>query len=249
MKKQKLLNTYVNNVTMHEVIRGIEYNIQNKIKSYVIAVNTDVIIQIENDAYLKEIVGNADIVIVDGQPLVWISKFYKTPVKGRVSGSDLIPALCKLSAKRNYSIFIIGGKPGVAEKARKNLEREIPQIKISGTYSPPFGFEKDKEELKYINEMISKVHPDIVVACFGCPKQEKWIYENYLKYDATVSICAGATVDFLAGEIKRAPKWMRRYGLEWLYRITQDPKRLIKRYLVDDIKIFRLIKKYRVKKC
>lgn len=246
MKKQKLLNTYVNSITMREAIQGIEYNIQNKIKSYVIAVNTDVIIRIENDTYLKEIADNADIVIVDGQPLVWISKWHKTPVKGRIAGSDLVPALCKVSARKNYSIFIIGGKSGVADKARQNLERDIPQIRIVGTYSPPFGFEKDKEELKHINEMISKVHPDIVIACLGCPKQEKWIYENYLKYDATVSICAGATVDFLAGRIKRAPNWMRSHGLEWLYRMTQDPKRLIKRYLVDDMKIFWLARKYKV---
>lgn len=92
--------------------------------------------------------------------------------------------------------------------------------------------------------MISEMHPDLLIACFGCPKQEKWIYENIEKYDAKVSICAGATVDFLAGNVKRAPRWMSEHGLEWFYRFLQEPKRMFKRYFVDDIKIVKLIFKY-----
>ena len=114
-----------------------------------------------------------------------------------------------------------------------------------GNYAPPFGFEKDEEELAKINKMISDVHPDLLITCFGCPKQEKFIYENYQKYDALVSICAGATVDFLAGNIKRAPKWMSKCGLEGLYRFFKEPKKLFKRYFVDDVKIIKLIWKYR----
>ena len=114
-----------------------------------------------------------------------------------------------------------------------------------GTYSPPLGFENDANEINIINQKISAASPDIVIACFGCPKQEKWVYENYKKYNAAVSICAGATVDFLAGSVKRAPKWMSEYGLEWFYRFLKEPKRLFKRYFIDDIKIFRLTLKYR----
>ena len=107
------------------------------------------------------------------------------------------------------------------------------------------GFEKDEVELKRIQSMISKAKPDLLIVCFGCPKQEKFIYENYKKYDATVSICAGATVDFLAGNVSRAPKWMSDCGLEWFYRFLQEPKRMFKRYFIDDTKIIRLIWKYR----
>lgn len=245
MEKQPLLNTYVNNLNMTEVIDTIEEMITQNKKSYVVAVNVDVIMKIENDSELKKIVNDADIVLVDGQPLVWISKWYKRPVKAKVSGSDLIPKLCNVAAKKKYTIFIIGGKEGIAEKAKLNLEKSNPGIQVVGTYSPPFGFEKDEEELKQINKMITEVHPNILIACFGCPKQEKWIYNNYHKYDATVSICAGATVDFLAGNIKRAPRWMSDIGLEWLYRLIQDPKRLVRRYFIDDVKIIKLIKKYK----
>ncbi len=244
MKKQPLLNTYVNNLDMQETILLISRMIEEKKKSFVVAVNVDVIMKIESDNILKRIVDNADIVIVDGKPLVWISKFYKKQVKEKISGSDLVPELCSKAAEKGYSIYIIGGAEGVAEKARVNLEKWYPGINIVGTYAPPYGFETDKNELEKINLKISEKHPDLLISCFGCPKQEKFIYNNYYKYNATVSICAGATVDFISGNVKRAPKWMSDIGLEWFYRFLQEPGRMFKRYFIDDIKILPLILKY-----
>lgn len=248
MEKIEFLNTYVNNCSMEECIKEIEQMIVSENKKYVVAVNVDVIIQIEKDAELKSVVDNADIVIVDGKPLIWIAKNHKKPIKEKISGSDLVPLLCKVAGEKGYSIFIIGGKDGVAEKAKINLERDIENIKISGTYSPPIGFENDEEELNKINSMISAASPDLLFVCLGCPKQEKFIYNNIAKYNAKVSVCAGATVDFLAGNVKRAPKWMSNMGLEWLYRFFKEPKRLFKRYFVDDMKIFKLAKKYKPSK-
>lgn len=245
MEKQALLNTYINNVTMPETIAAIEKMIADNKKSYVVAINVDVVMKIENDPYLKQVVDNADMVLVDGKPLVWISKLHGKPLKAKISGSDLVPLLCDVAAKKGYSIFIIGGKDGIAEQAKRKLEEKLPGIQIVGTYAPPLGFEKDEKELDKINQMISGVHPDLLIACFGCPKQEKWIYENISKYDAKVSVCAGATVDFLAGNVNRAPRWMSEHGLEWFYRFLQEPKRMFKRYFVDDVKIVGLIKKYR----
>lgn len=245
MEKQLLLNTYVNNVDMKETVGAIESMIKDGEKHYVVAINVDVVMKIEEDAYLKEITDNADMVLVDGKPLIWISKWHKRPVKAKISGSDLVPILCKVAAKKGQTIFIIGGKDGIADQAKKKLEEKHPGIKVVGTYAPPFGFEKDEKELDKINEMISEAHPDLLIACFGCPKQEKWIYENYQKYDAKVSVCAGATVDFLAGNVNRAPKWMSEHGFEWFYRFLQEPKRMFKRYFIDDVKILKLVKKYR----
>ena len=230
---------------MKETIQEICRLVDIKQKSYVVAINVDVVMKMEKDTYLKKITDEANLTLVDGKPLVWISKWHKRPVKAKISGSDLVPQLCKVANKKGYSIFIIGGAEGVAEKAKTRLEKELSDIRIVGTYSPPFGFEKNDKELAKINQMITDVHPDLVIACFGCPKQEKWIYENYHKYNGTVSICAGATVDFLAGNINRAPAWMSDHGLEWLYRFLQEPKRLFKRYFVDDIKILGLVWKYR----
>lgn len=245
MNKQPLLNTYVNSVTMDEAVENIESMIASGKKSYVVAINVDVVVKIENDPYLKEITDNSDMVLVDGTPLVWIAKACKKPVKEKVSGSDLVPKLCKTAAEKGYTVFILGGKDGVALQAKEKLEKTYPGIKIVGAYAPPMGFEKNEEELKKTNAVISEAKPDLLIACLGCPKQEKFIYENIEKYDAKVSVCAGATVDFLAGNVKRAPKWMSDHGLEWFYRFTQEPGRLFKRYFVDDAKILKLVFKYK----
>ena len=230
---------------MAEALKEICRLVEKKKKSYVVAINVDVVMKMEKDEYLKKITDEADLTLVDGKPLVWIAKLHGRPVKAKISGSDLVPKLCRVAAKRGYSLYIIGGADGIAEKAKANLEKDLPGINIVGTYAPPMGFEKDEAERSKINTMISMAHPDIVIACFGCPKQEKWIYENYQRYDGTVSVCAGATVDFLAGNVKRAPRWMSEHGFEWLYRFFQEPKRLFKRYFIDDVKILRLVWKYR----
>ena len=126
--------------------------------------------------------------------------------------------LDKIKKQQIEQLEAISGMSG--EQAKEKLENRLPKIKIVGTYAPPFGFEKNESELDKINQMISEAHPDLLIACFGCPKQEKWIYENIEKYNAKVSVCAGATVDFLAGNVKRAPRWMSDHGLEWFYRFT-----------------------------
>ncbi len=245
MEKRPFLNTYANNVTLNETIQEIENLIEIGKPSYVVAINVDVVMKIENDSYLKKITDEANIVLIDGQPLMWIANYFKSPFKEKVSGSDLVPELCKVANEKGYKIFIIGGQEGVAIKAKENLEKELEKIQIVGTYCPPFGFEKDSKEIDKINNLISSAKPDLLFACLGCPKQEKWVYENYKKFGAKVSICAGATVDFLAGNVKRAPKWMSNHGLEWLYRFSREPKRLFKRYFIDDVKVIKLMRKYR----
>jgi N-acetylglucosaminyldiphosphoundecaprenol N-acetyl-beta-D-mannosaminyltransferase len=230
---------------MEEAVESIESMILSGGKSYVVAVNVDVIMKIERDSYLKKVIEHADLVLVDGKPLVWISKLHRSKVKEKISGADLVPRICEVANEKGYKIFIIGGADGIAARAKMRLEEQLPQIKIVGTYAPPFGFEKNVKELDKINQMITNVHPDLLISCFGCPKQEKWIYENMKNYDAKVSICAGATVDFLAGNVKRAPRWMSDHGLEWFYRFLQEPKRMFKRYFIDDVKILKLIFKYK----
>lgn len=130
MEKQALLNTYINNVTMPETIAAIEQMIADNKKSYVVAINVDVVMKIENDPYLKQVVDNADMVLVDGKPLVWISKLHGKPLKAKISGSDLVPLLCQVAAQKNYTIFIIGGKEGIAEQARQRLEDKLPESRL-----------------------------------------------------------------------------------------------------------------------
>lgn len=243
-KKQTFMSIHVNNLSLQEAADAIERFIVEKHKAYVVEVNTDVMVKIEEYPYLKQITNEADLVLIDGQPLVWIAKLYKRPIKEKVSGSDLSLELCQRAADKGHTLFILGGKDGIAEQAKARMEAAYPGLQIIGTYAPPFGFEKDEHELSRIREMISALQPNIVLTCFGCPKQEKWIYENFRAIDAGVFLCAGATVDFLAGNVKRAPAWISHIGLEWFYRFLKEPKRLFKRYFVDDMKVFGLLIKY-----
>lgn len=230
---------------MSECLAEIERLIQSEKKSYVVAVNADVIMKIEKDAELKTLTDKADMVLVDGKPLIWIAKKHKLPITEKISGSDMVPLLCEKAAEKGYTVFILGGQNGTADRAKKKLEEMYSSIQIVGTYEPPIGFENDEKETEAINVRISQAAPDILLVCLGCPKQEKFIYRNIDRFNAKVSICAGATVDFIAGNIKRAPKWMSAHGLEWLYRFFQEPTRLFRRYFIDDIKIFKLAKKYK----
>ena len=179
MNKDKFLNTYINNITMDETVQNIEQMIQKGQKTYVTPINVDVVMKMEKDEKLKEIIDNADIVLADGKPLIWISKLKNNPIKEKVSGSDLVPQLCELSNKKGYTMFILGGKEGIAEIAKKNLEKEYSNIKILGTYAPPFGFENDQKELEKINEMISLAKPDLLFVCFGFKKTKySFSYKN-----------------------------------------------------------------------
>lgn len=245
MRKQPLMATHVNNMTLTEAAEAIGQFISARQQAYVVEVNVDVMIKIEHDAELKRITDDADLVLVDGQPLVWVSKIYRRPVKEKVSGSDLSIELCRMAAERGYTMFILGGKEGIADEAKAKMEARYPGLQVVGTCAPPLGFEKDEAERAKVRQAISAVSPDIVLCCLGCPKQEKWIDANFRDIDARVFLCAGATVDFLAGNVRRCPAWVSRIGMEWFYRFLKEPKRLFKRYFIDDMQLFPLIIKYR----
>lgn len=245
MTRMRLMNTEIDNLTMDETMDAIDSLIKEDNCSYVVTPNVDHIVQLEKDEELKRVYENASLILTDGKPLIWISNWHKTPIKEKISGSDLFPRVCDLAAKKGYTMYLLGAAEGVADKAAKNLMNKYKGLNIVGTYSPPFGFEKDKLELKKIERQIQEVHPDILIVGLGCPKQEKYMYHHCKELDVPISFGLGASIDFEAGNIKRAPRWMSEHGLEWLYRITQDPKRLAKRYLVDDMKIIRIARKYR----
>lgn len=245
MDRVKFLNTYIDNLTMQEAICRADDLIKNKGSSYIVTPNLDHVVILEEDNEFAEIYKNADLILADGKPLIWISRFLKKPIKEKISGSDFFPNLCTLCAQNGYSIFILGAAEGIAEKAAYNLCSRIHNLKIVGTYSPPLGFENNEYELNKIKEIIKKSAPDVLAVSLGSPKGEKFVYRHLKEYNVSLGISIGATIDFEAGNVKRAPKWMSECGLEWSYRIIQDPKRLIKRYWNDAIKIIPIINKYK----
>ena len=244
MSRMKFMNTEIDNLSMNEALQAIDNLIRENRSAYVVTPNVDHIVQLEINKELQDVYANASLILTDGKPLLWIAKMYRTPIKEKISGSDLFPLLCKIAAEKNYKMFFLGAAEGVAAHAAKNLKHKFPGLQVVGTYSPPFGFEKNEVEISKIETLIKEAEPHILIIGLGCPKQEKFIYHYCKKLGVPISLCLGASFDFEAGKVKRAPKWMANHGLEWLYRITQDPKRMFKRYIVEDAKIIKLIMKY-----
>lgn len=160
---------------------------------------------------------------------------------GTLAFIEEFPRLCERATRKGYRLFFLGGRPGAARMAKERLERKFPSISIVGTHCPPFGFERDARENEKIEAMIRSVSPDILLVGLGAPKQEKWIYRHHKRLDVPVSIGVGASFEFLAGMVKRAPQWMQGTGLEWFWRLMMEPGRLWKRYLIRDMRFFHLI--------
>lgn len=242
-KRVTILNVPIDNVRFKDVFNGIEQSINKHESIYIITSNVDHLITLQKDEEFRRIYQGASLVVADGMPLIWAAKFLGTPLKQKISGSDLVPEICKLAGEKGYKLFFLGGRPGAAQIAKDNLERVYPAIKIVGAYSPAFGFENDAGEEQEVLQMIKEAKADILFVGLGAPKQEKWIYKHYKELNIPVSIGVGVTIDFLAGIVKRAPCWMQKAGLEWLWRILMEPKRLWRRYLIEDMKFFWLVLK------
>jgi N-acetylglucosaminyldiphosphoundecaprenol N-acetyl-beta-D-mannosaminyltransferase len=198
---------------------------------YIVTPNVDHAVMLQHRTDLREAYDDAALVLADGWPLVVVSRWFGRALPERVAGSDLVPQL--LASGHTLKVFLLGAAPGVAEVAAERIRRQWPSIDVVGTLSPPVGFERDPAENERILAAVSATRPDLVVVAFGAPKQELWVHENFRRLDAKVAICAGATIDFLAGHRRRSPVWMRRVGLEWLHRIAREPRRLAGRYARD----------------
>lgn len=242
MKKVNLFNINFNIVTMDQIIAYLAKVVAEDLSIFIQTVNVDHIILTRKDNFFKKIVDSADIVTCDGMPIVWTSKIKKTPLPERVTGADLTIELCKYSSQYNFKIFILGGEPGVAERAERVAKKLYGNdVKIVGFYSPHYEELINEDSNKIICSIINKSEANVLLMALGTPKQEKW-YWNYKKYlKPNVIIGVGAAIDFLAGNKKRAPYWIRNFGFEWLYRLVKEPKRMYKRYLIRDIKFIPLL--------
>lgn len=201
--------------------------------SLVVTPNADQVVNLERDEALRAAYARADLVVADGMPVVWAASLLGTPVKGRVTGADLMPRLCEVAAQRGLKVFLLGGGPGVAERAAENLQRAHPQLRVVGTNCPPLGFERDAGQNDALVEAIRASDADLVFVCLGSPKQEVWVHRHLARFDKGVFLGVGAAIDFCAGTVKRAPRWMQRSGLEWAYRLSREPRRLAGRYAKD----------------
>lgn len=236
----KLIGVKINILTSHELYEKIISIINSNCmdKKIIFTPNVDILVTAESDKDFKKILNAADFNIPDGKPLIWASKFLGEPLKEKISGSSLFFKLCEIASLTDLSFFLLGGAPGVSDKAKKKLEETYPNIHIVGSYSPPFGFENNLTEERKIISLVNEVSPDILVLGFGAPKQEKWILKNREQLNFGVALGLGATIDFAAGIKKMPPEFIKTIGFAWLWRLLSEPKRLWKRYLIKDMKFF-----------
>ncbi len=225
-----ILGVPFDNVTTAQTVSVIEDMVESRKPNHLVTANVDFLVQSLHDVELHRILTDAQLVLCDGMPLVWASRLLGNPLPERVAGSDLVPLLIETAVRKQFRLFFLGGSSETAAQAVANLKQKHPQVVIAGHYSPPIGnlFEMDHAE---ICRRIRQAKPDLLFVSFGCPKQEKWIAMHYRDLGVPVSVGVGATIDFLAGKVLRAPRWMRATGAEWLFRLAQEPRRLFKRYM------------------
>ncbi len=217
-------------VTMADVIERANQIISARIPSYFITANLNYLMLTAEQPDLAKVNAQADMIIADGNPIVWRSTLTLQRLPERVAGSDMIVELAQLSAARGYRIYFLGAAPGVAQKAAEKLQIMFPGLQIAGCAAPPFRQLSAEEDANLI-DTIQQSRPDILLVAFGQPKGERWIHENYQRLNIPLSIQLGASFDFLAGTAKRAPAFWQRLGCEWLYRSICEPKRLAPRYV------------------
>lgn len=202
---------------------------------WVIPTNLDVLRQQTSVPEWRDLLGEASLVVVDGMPLVWASVLAGTPLPGRVAGSSLVRPLCVRAARQGRSVFLLGGAPGTADQAANLLAREAQGLVVAGTLCPPLGFERDPAAVVEIRQRLREAQPDIVLVGLGAPKQERLIRSLREDLPAAWHMGVGVSFSFITGDVRRAPRWVQRAGLEWIHRFVQEPGRLFRRYFLNGL--------------
>jgi N-acetylglucosaminyldiphosphoundecaprenol N-acetyl-beta-D-mannosaminyltransferase len=203
--------------------------------TWALTANLDHLRRYRTEPLARLLIDSADLIVADGAPLVWTSRLAGAGLPQRVAGSNMIWELAREAAEADVSVYLLGGDPGVAEKASRVLQERHPSLQVAGTCCPPFGFENDERELARIEGAVAEAAPDLILVALGFPKQDLLIQRLRTDLPTTSFIGVGISFSFVAGEVSRAPVWTQRLGIEWLYRLAQEPRRLFRRYLVDGL--------------
>ena len=238
MNRAKLLNIEIDNITQENLLKQLQ-------KGVLVTPNVDQIMKAQSDKAYYDIVHKAEWVICDSRILQLCSRFTKTTIIEAIPGSSFFPAYYEYHKNdANCKIFLLGAMGGVAEAAKLNINNKVGRDIVVGAYSPSYGFEKNHNENETIYKMINESGATVVLVGVGCPKQEKWIDTHKVNMPSVkLWMALGGTIDFEAGNIKRAPIIWQKLYMEWFYRFLQEPKRMYRRYFVDDPKFFWLFAK------
>jgi len=216
-----LLGVRVDDVTFEEALSVIEGFIREGTPHQVVTVNPEFVMAARRDEEFRRILNAAHLALPDGIGLIWASRLLGRPLRERVAGSDLVPMIAALAAKRGYRLFLLGAAPGVAEEAARRLRQENPGLTIAGTHAGSPAVEEEEE----IVALVQAARPHVLLVAYGAPAQDKWIARNLERLRVPVCMGVGGALDFIAGVAKRAPRWVQRLGLEWLHRLIHQPWR------------------------
>ncbi|MEO8890564.1 MAG: WecB/TagA/CpsF family glycosyltransferase [Coleofasciculaceae cyanobacterium] len=236
MNRVKLLNVSIDNLSESELLSNLKSGI-------VFTPNVDHLMKLQDDPDFYKTYNCASYKICDSKILFYVSRLLGTPIKEKISGSDLFPAFYKYHKdNKDIKIFLLGAREGVAIEAQKKINAQVGREIVVGAHSPSFGFENNEEECLKMIDIVNQSGATVLAVGVGAPKQEKFISKYKDKFtNIKIFLAIGATIDFEAGNIKRAPKWSSEVGLEWLYRLLSEPKRLWKRYLIHSPAFFWLV--------
>lgn len=217
----KILGARIHRVTMAETLNHIENFIKNNSPHQVITLNAEILYRATQDPQLMQIINQAALVTPDGAGILWAGRKLGQPLPERVTGIDLVQALAPRAAQKGWRLYLYGGEPGTAETAATRLREQHPALEIVGVshgFIPP-------EEQEALRDTIKKAQPHIILVALGAPRQEFWIAENLPSLAVPVAIGVGGSLDVIAGQVKRAPQWVQKAQLEWLYRLVKEPWR------------------------
>jgi N-acetylglucosaminyldiphosphoundecaprenol N-acetyl-beta-D-mannosaminyltransferase len=234
MNRVEVLGTPIDNVSLDEALAAIIERIEMRTFSYAVTPNVDHLMRLRRDPDLRAIYQHADFVLADGVPLVWASALLQSRLKGRVNGTDLFEGLCERAASRGLGVFLLGGDLGAADRAAERLLTRFPGLRVTGVACPSASDLQDSDANRRLQTIVRTSGADILFVGLGSPKQERWIASYARATDAVFAVGIGVSFSFIAGDIARAPVWMQRSGFEWLWRLAMEPRRLWKRYLLDD---------------
>ncbi len=229
-----ILGTKVNPISVDSLHEEIKRIIQQYGKSIITNVNVHAINLAYKYPWFREFINNSDLTFCDGAGVILGAKILGFTVPERITYADWTWQLARFCEQNQFSIYLLGGKPGVSEKAAQKLLESCPKLKIAGTDHGYFEKNRSSQQNREVVNAINQACSDILIVGFGMPLQEKWIKENWQDIEVKVTLTGGAVFDYISGELKRGPKWMTDHGLEWLARLLIEPKRLWKRYLVGN---------------